>query len=277
MAIMHDNVRYPAVAGRFYPIDRDALKDTIGRCFEHELGPGPIGDMGSARRIKAVMAPHAGYMASGPFAAHTYSALREDGRPDAYVIIGPDHYGMPYDFVLCSDAFLTPLGECRTHDTICSRLREMMPDDPRAHMREHSIEVQVPFLQYIDPDAKIVPIMMGRQDIRTAERLSQILKDACDGFDVVFIASTDLMHYVPADVERRVDSIYLESVCGCDTEGMCRKVMDLEMSVCGNGPTVTAIMASGTTKGTLLAHGNSWDSLKFDETAVVGYAAMKFE
>ena len=273
---MHDNVRYPAVAGRFYPVDRDALRETIGRCFEHELGPGPLKGTGSARSIKAVMAPHAGYMASGPFAAHTYAALKEDRRPDAYVIIGPDHYGMPHDFALCSDAFLTPLGECRTHDIICSRLREMMPDDSRAHMREHSIEVQVPFIQYIDPDARIVPIMMGRQDIRTAERLSQILKEACQGFDVVFIASTDLMHYVPAKVENNIDSKYLELVCGCDIEEMYRMVIDLDMSVCGNGPTAVAIMASDAKEGILLRHGNSWDSLGFDENAVVGYAATKF-
>ena len=273
---MHDNVRYPAVAGRFYPIDRDILRDTVRRCFEHELGPGPVKETGSARSIKAIMAPHAGYMASGMFAAHSYAALKEDGLPDAYVIIGPDHYGIPYDFALCSDAFLTPLGECATHDVICSRLREMMPDDPRAHMREHSIEVQVPFIQYIDPDARIVPIMMSRQDIRTAERLSQILKKACEGFDVVFIASTDLMHYVPAKVENNIDAKYLEHVCACDIDGMYRMMADFDMSVCGNGPTATAIMASGSSKGTLLRHGNSWDSLGFDENAVVGYGATKF-
>ena len=273
---MHDHARYPAVAGRFYPIDRDILRDTIRRCFEHELGPGTVEGTGCARNIRAIMAPHAGYMASGMFAAHSYASLKKDGFPNAYVIIGPDHYGIPYDFVLCSDSFLTPLGECATHDTICSRLREVMPDDPRAHMREHSIEVQVPFIQYIDPNAKIVPILMSRQDIRTAERLSQILKTACDGFDVVFVASTDLMHYVPANVERNIDSEYLEHVCNCDVEKMYRIMSDFDMSVCGNGPTATAILASESKKGILLRHGNSWNSLGFDENAVVGYAATKF-
>ena len=274
---MHDNVRYPAVAGRFYPIEKDILKNTVKRCFEHGLGPGTIPETGCARSIKAVMSPHAGYMASGMFAAHTYSALKEDGRPDAYVIIGPDHYGIPYDFVLCSDTYLTPLGECRTHQEICARLRELMPDDPRAHMREHSIEVQIPFLQTIDPDAKIVPIIMSRQDMHTAERLSQILRKACEGFDVVFIASTDLMHYVPARVEKNIDTKYLEKVCECDIDGMYHMTQDFEMTVCGNGPTAVAILASGSRKGKLLAHGNSWDSLGFDEDAVVGYAATMFE
>ena len=273
---MKDNVRYPAVAGRFYPIEKDILQNTVRRCFEHELGPGKIPSNGCARSIKAVMAPHAGFMASGMFAAHSYAALKEDGLPDAYVIIGPDHYGIPYDFVLCSDAFLTPLGECATHDEICARLRNDMPDDPRAHMREHSIEVQVPFIQTIDPDAKIVPIIMHRQDIRTAERLSRILRDACKGFDVVFIASTDLMHYVPASVERRLDTTYLKKICQCDIGGMYRMMDDFNMSVCGNGPTAVAIMASGCTRGELLKHGNSWDSLGFDESAVVGYGSAKF-
>lgn len=273
---MHDNVRYPAVAGRFYPIEKDILKDTIERCFRHDLGPGNIPETGSARTIKAMMAPHAGYMASGMFAAHSYSAIKEDGLPEAYVIIGPDHYGVPYDFVLCSDSFLTPLGECRTHDTICARLRELMPDDPRSHMREHSIEVQIPFIQAIDPDARIVPIIMSRQDIRTAQRLAEVLKKACEGFDVIFIASTDLMHYVPAEAERRLDSVYLEQVCSCNIESMYRTIHGYDMTVCGNGPTAAAILASGCSRGTLLKHGNSWDSLGFDEGAVVGYASTKF-
>ena len=273
---MFKNVRYPAVAGRFYPMDRDDLKEVIEHCFEHDLGPGALGDTGHTREIKALMSPHAGYLASGMFAAHAYSALREDGLPEAYIIIGPDHYGIPHDFALCSDAFLTPLGECQTHPDICARLREMMPDDQRAHMREHSIEVQVPFIQTIDPDAKIVPIIMGRQDVRTARRLADILKKACEGFDVTFIASTDLMHYVPNEVEDRLDSIYLEHVSACDIDEMYRVMYDFDMTVCGNGPTAVAILASGSTKGILLKHGNSWDSLGFDENAVVGYAATKF-
>jgi AmmeMemoRadiSam system protein B len=112
--------------------------------------------------------------------------------------------------------------------------------------------------------------------MRTAERLSQILKDACEGFDVVFIASTDLMHYVPASVEKNIDSKYLERVCECDIEGMYRMTQDFEMTVCGNGPTAVAILASGCKEGILLRHGNSWDSLGFDENAVVGYGAAKF-
>lgn len=273
---MHGNVRYPAVAGRFYPIERDILNDTIERCFTSELGPGSIPRTGRTRSIRAVLSPHAGYMASGPFAAHTYSALKEDGLPDAYVIVGPDHYGIPYDFSLCSDPYLTPLGECQTHDVICTRLRELMPDDARSHMREHSVEVQIPFVQFIDPDARIVPIVMGRQDRRTAERLASILRSACEGFDVVFIASTDLSHYIPAEAERNVDSKYLEHVCDCDIDGMYRMMNDLDMTVCGNGPTAVVLMASGATEGTLIRHGNSWDSLGFDADAVVGYASAKF-
>jgi AmmeMemoRadiSam system protein B len=226
--------------------------------------------------IKAIMAPHAGYVASGKIAAYAYAELSKVIKPDAYIIIGPDHYGIPYDFVLCSDPFLTPLGECATHDIICSRLRESMSDDARFHMREHSIEVQVPFIQYIDSKAKIVPIIMGRQDIHTAERLSRILREACRGFDVVFIASSDLMHYVPAEMEKGLDAKYLEYVSACDIDNMYRIIADHNMSICGNGPTATVIMASKSSKGELLEHMNSWDTLGFDERSVVGYAAVTF-
>ena len=273
---MHENVRYPAVEGRLYPLEKDILISTIERCFSHELGPGPASENDGHDDVKAVMVPHAGYMASGMNAAHGFDALRRSGRPDAYVIIGPDHYGVPYKAVLCSDAYLTPLGECPVHEEICGRLREMIPDDPRAHMREHSIEVEVPFLQYIDPDARIVPIIMGRQDLGTAEALADILKEIRKDFDVRFIASSDLMHYVPYDTERGLDSKLLEHITACDIEGMYRMISDFDMSVCGYGPIATAIMASGSTKGRLLKHTNSWDSLSYDRDAVVGYASTEF-
>ncbi|MGN1045191.1 MAG: AmmeMemoRadiSam system protein B [Candidatus Methanomethylophilaceae archaeon] len=273
---MHEDVRYPAVAGRFYPIEKDALISSIERCISHELGPGPISDGGVHEDVRAVLVPHAGYMASGMNAAHGFHALKNGDRPDAYVVIGPDHYGVPYRTVMCSDAYLTPLGECPVHREICGRLRELIPDDPRAHMREHSVEVEIPFLQYIDPDAKIVPVIMGRQDIGTATALADALKEACRGFDVRFVASSDLMHYVPYDTEKGLDSMLLEHVTACDIGGMYRMISEFDMSVCGYGPIAAAIMASGSTKGELLKHTNSWDSLSYDRNAVVGYASAKF-
>ena len=139
-------MRYPAVAGRFYPIDRNELKDMIEWCFTHPLGPGKIGERSDRRDIKGILVPHAGYQCSGMNAAHAFKAIAEERRPDAYVIIGPDHYGVPFDTVLCSDPYLTPLGECKVHEKICARLAQSITDSPNAHRFEHSVEVEVPFL-----------------------------------------------------------------------------------------------------------------------------------
>ncbi|MBO7351439.1 MAG: AmmeMemoRadiSam system protein B, partial [Candidatus Methanomethylophilaceae archaeon] len=198
-------MRYPAVAGRFYPLQRNELLDQIEWCFEHPLGPGRIGDCGNARRIRGALVPHAGYQCSGMNAAHAFKAIAEDGKPDAYIVIGPDHHGVPFDAVLCSDSYLTPLGECKVHEKIAAKLAQSITDSPNAHRFEHSIEVEVPFLQYIDPDARIVPIIMRRQDIDSAKRLGQKIREACEGYDVVVIASSDLSHYIPKETAEKLD------------------------------------------------------------------------
>ena len=198
-------MRLPAVAGRFYPADPDDLRDMIGWCFSHPLGPGKPGDVGSDRRISGIMAPRAGYVCSGMTAAHAYRALKEDGLPDLYVIIGPDHYGTAMGrTVICSEDFSTPLGVCRSDREVCSRLSEVFADDPRAHAREHAVEVQVPFIQYIDPDPSIVAVTMGDQSPRAAAELASVLREACSDRDAVVIASTDMSHYIPKEEAERL-------------------------------------------------------------------------
>jgi len=156
-------MRYPAVAGRFYPLDRQELIEQIESCFSHKLGPGKIGRCKGERKIVGAVCPHAGYVCSGMNAAHVYKNIAEDGLPEAYVIIGPDHHGVPFDAVMCSDNYVTPLGECGVHNEIIGNLLEFVHDSPNAHRFEHSVEVQVPFIQYIDPKARIVPIIMMDQ------------------------------------------------------------------------------------------------------------------
>ena len=269
-------MRYPAVAGRFYPIDRDELTELVKDCFTHEKGPGSIPEQGSARRIKAVVVPHAGINVSGPIAAHAFAELRKDGHRDAYIIIGPDHRGQPFDLVMCSDPYVMPMGECKV-SSIAYRLRELITDSPNAHRYEHSIEVELPFLQFIDPEAEIVPIIMGRQDIATARRLAEAIRTACEGKDVVVIASSDLMHYVPDEVEKRLDREFIEKILALDVEGMYECVYGNRMSVCGYGPIAAAMRATEPSKATLLSHSNSWETIHYDRDAVVGYTSISFE
>ncbi len=267
-------MRYPAIAGRFYPLDRDELLASITACFEHPLGPGlPSGSSGE-RSIAAVVAPHAGYAASGMNAAHAYKAIAEDGLPEAYVVIGPDHHGVPYDAVMCGEPFLTPLGACEVHQGIAGRLRELIPDDARAHAAEHSVEVQVPFLQYIDPDPRIVPVIMGRQDPAAAASLAERLAVACEGHDTVIIASSDMAHYVPKDVGEELNRAVLDRYLELDLDGMYREIGSRRVSVCGYGPMAAAVLAARPASARLLSYSDSWDSLGYDRDSIVGYASV---
>ena len=270
-------MRYPAVAGRFYPLQRDELKEQIEWCFTHPLGPGAIGTCRNERKIKGVLVPHAGYQCSGMNAAHAFKRIAEDGKPDAYVIIGPDHYGIPFDTVVCSDSYLTPLGECKVHERIAAKLAQSVVDSPNAHRFEHSVEVEVPFLQYIDPDARIVPIIMHRQDIDSARRLGNLIREACEGYDVVVIASSDMSHYIPKDAAERLDGMLLERACALDIEGMYDVIARYDISACGYGPIAAMITAVNPSSGSLLLHSDSWDSLRYMRDSVVGYASAVFE
>jgi AmmeMemoRadiSam system protein B len=268
-------MRYPAVAGRFYPMDRDELRNSIESCFTHPLGPGKPSGCTGERRISAVVCPHAGYSCSGMNAAHSFKAIAEDGLPEAYVLIGPDHYGIPYNVVMCGEEYLTPLGPCKIHGEIAAKMREYIPDDPRAHTMEHSIEVEVPFLQYIDTDPHIVPIIMGDQDIRSARRLSEQIAAACKGHDVVIIASSDMAHYVPKDVGLRLNTLVMDRLVAKDMEGMYNEVMSKRITVCGYGPIATAVMAARPESIEVLKYSDSWDSTGYDPTSVVGYMSAK--
>ncbi|MBP5394492.1 MAG: AmmeMemoRadiSam system protein B [Candidatus Methanomethylophilaceae archaeon] len=270
-------MRYPAVAGRFYPSDRSELTDLVENCFYHECGPGSIPDSEGTKDVRCILAPHAGIAVSGPIAAHAFAELKRSGHRDAYIIIGPDHYGQPFDLVMCSDPYLTPMGECKVNMELAGRLRERIRDSPNAHRFEHSIEVELPFLQFIDPDAEIVPIIMGRQDLATAQKLAEAIVDSVGDMDVAIIASSDLMHYVPDRVEKELDSKFLDHVLAHDIGGMYDTVRRYDMTVCGYGPIAAALMASDPTESKLLCHSNSWETIHYDRDAVVGYAAAIFE
>ncbi|MDR2698141.1 MAG: AmmeMemoRadiSam system protein B [Candidatus Methanoplasma sp.] len=266
-------MRYPVVAGRFYPADKNELLANIEGCFLHDLGPGLPESFGSERSISAAIAPHAGYMASGMNAAHVYRKIAEDGLPEAYIVIGPDHVGVPYRTVMCVDDFLTPFGPCKIHEDIAADLKEMIPSDRKAHVYEHSIEVQVPFIQYIDKDPRIVPIIMGDQSRGSAERLAYSIKKACKGRDVIIIASSDMAHYIPKEAAERLNGMVLERIRERDVDGMYSVIEDNSVSVCGFGPMATAMLGSEASRIEVLKYSDSWDSLKYDRGAVVGYCS----
>ena len=266
-------MRYPAVAGRFYSNNKDQLIKEIKKCFTHPIGPGMPGGCTNERKIVSAIAPHAGYMASGMNAAHVYKAIAEDGLPDAYVIVGPDHHGIPYDAALCGVPYVTPLGVCGVHEDIVKKLRKNIPDDPRAHRYEHSVEVQVPFIQFIDANAKIVPIIMSDQSPGCAQFVSKAISEACEGYDAMIIASSDLSHYVAKKKAYSECADVLERICALDIKGMYETIDEQGVTACGYGPMAVAMSAGRRAK--LLKYSDSGDSLGMNDE-VVAYASVAF-
>jgi AmmeMemoRadiSam system protein B len=267
-------MRYPAVSGRFYPNEKNALLREIRNCFAHRLGPGMPGECAGGRRLTAAIAPHASYMASGMNAAHVYKEIAEDGLPDVYIVIGPDHHGIPYDAAMCSEPYVTPLGVCNTHEDVAKRLRKTIPDDAHAHRYEHSVEVQIPFIQFIDPGARIIPIIMGDQSQECAEFVAEAIEEACAGRDHLVIASSDLSHYVPKEQARSEGNDVLDKVCALDVPGMYKVVEERNVTACGYGPMAVS-MSSKCSCAELLKYSDSSDSLGRSRE-VVAYASVAF-
>ncbi len=276
-------VRRPWVAGAFYPADPDRLRQTIESCFTHRLGPGGLpGTAAPERRIVAVVCPHAGYMYSGPVAAHSYYHLAAEARPESVVVIGPNHTGMGSPIAMMrSGAWETPLGEMEIDEGLADaifRASDLIDIDEWAHAREHSIEVQLPFLQYIyGPGLRFVPICMGFQDLESSREVGRAVAEAVGGADVVIVASTDLTHQEPQASANRKDRLVLESILSLDEAALQERVRSHRVTMCGYGPVSAAIVASkmlGAEKAELLAYHTSGD-VTGDHSAVVGYAAAK--
>lgn len=266
--------RHPAVAGQFYPGNEMQVRAEIEAAFLSPLGPGEVPEVvGDGRRsIVGAMVPHAGWMYSGPVAAHVYAALARDGLPETFIIIGPNHHGAGAPVATTTQDFITPLGLATIDQEIVRRLGRYVVDDPSAHLFEHSIEVQVPFLQYLDEDVSIVPISMGAQDPHTAAETAAEIRNAVADRDVVILASTDMSHYVPPEVARKKDQAVIDKVLALDATGVYDEVVSRNVTMCGYGPVMTMLMACDGTKAELLQYANSGDVMPMQE--VVGYAGI---
>lgn len=264
------SVREPAVAGKFYEGTAESLAEQVESVFAHGLGPGAVPTPSSEPpAIDGLVSPHAGLPYSGPVAAHGFSELATAGRPDVLVIVGPNHTGVG-DPVGVSPAseWRTPLGRVPLHDEVRQHVLEAgtRPSlDQSAHRREHSIEVQLPFLQtvYDDPPA-IVPISMGDQGQRATEDLASAIATAADAVDesVVPVASTDLTHYESQSVAETADRRVIERIEALDAAGLLEVVERESISMCGYGPTAAVIGASerlGAETGHCLKYATSGD------------------
>ena len=281
--------RQPAVAGMFYRAS--GLREEIESCFLAHGGPDRLPDVNPAgpRRIVGLVSPHAGLMYSGMVAAHAYLRMAEDGLPLVAVIIGPNHRAHLPAVALSDDsAWRTPLGETVVDVEIARRIAAAYPSaefDNSAHASEHSLEVQVPFLQYIGNRAggnsiRIAPILIGAAlgtALQFAREFGAAVADALQGEDAVIIASTDFTHYESSRSAVAKDSRAISCIEALDEEGLIRTVEEYCITMCGALPAAVMIAAAkemGATSGRELAYRDSGD-VTGDHDEVVGYGAVE--
>jgi len=262
-------IRSPAVAGSFYPASPEALEKTV----EDLLGPAR-GD----RRVRAVVAPHAGYVYSGRIAGEVYAGVHV---PDLCVVLCPNHTGAGARRSLDADeTWRTPLGDVPVDEALTRALvgRAGLVKDTRAHAREHALEVHLPFLQRKNPRVRIVPLCLGGIGADACIEIGAAIADAVAhaGAEVLVIASTDMSHYIPADEAAKLDRMALDRVEALDAPGLYRTVADNDITMCGFIPTTTVIAAAkalGADRAELVRYGHSGEtSGDFDH--VVGYAGL---
>lgn len=276
--------RRPAVAGAFYESSAQRLRDQIANCYQHRLGPGKLPQISEnkARTIIGLVVPHAGYMYSGPVACHSYAELARDGKPEAAVILGPNHTGMGSGVSIETEGeWITPLGKVEIESSIANEIlknSQFLEEESAAQKSEHSVEVQVPMLQFLyDKSVKIVPIVIMLQYLEVCKDLSSAIARAVKQRDVIIIASSDFTHYEPAKIATAKDKRALEDIERLDGEELLRTVERDNISMCGPGPVATTLLAAkqlGARASQILKYSNSGD-ITGDMQSVVGYGAAK--
>jgi AmmeMemoRadiSam system protein B len=279
---MRHAIRAAAVAGTWYPASADALRSAVER---HLADADASSSVAGDSSIIAIVAPHAGLVYSGPVAAHAYRLLR--GRElDLVVLVGPSHF-VPFDGVAVypRGGFATPLGVAEIDDACAAQLMaetSIVRELPEMHVREHSLEMQLPFVRHLAPGARIVPLLMGMQTAATARALSTalhaVLKQRIGGGRVVIVASSDLSHYHDAVTAARLDGVVVDRVSALDPDGLQHDLDRRPDHACGGGPMVAVMRAAralGATQASILRYADSGD-VSGDKTAVVGYLAAAF-
>jgi hypothetical protein len=221
-------------------------------------------------------------MYSGPVAANGYSRLAADGSPDAFVILGPNHTGQGSALSIQTEgAWETPIGHAMIDSDLAKKIQTasgLIDIDERAHRNEHSIEVQLPFVQFIFKDAKFVPICMMIQDLKTSREIAETIVEQTKGRDVVIIASSDFTHYEPQETATKKDKKAIDAILKLDDEALNELGENNRVTLCGYGPITTLIATAkilGKVKAELLAYRTSGD-ITGDKSAVVGYSSLVF-
>ncbi len=268
--------RKPVASGSFYPSDSEELRDYIRDLFTSKRGPGELPDPDGFKKNVGLIVPHAGYVYSGTTAAYAYLAASEFGKPDLVVIIGPNHtgYGKPIS-VWPMGSWKTPLGSVSVDESVANSLVDLFHAsslDYDAHLFEHSIEVQIPFLQFtLGTGFKILPICMMDQRMDVARELGNALRKILSGKRVWVVASTDLNHYEDHETTIYKDKLIMDAIAANKVEEIYDAIDKEHITMCGFGCVATLLYIDiGTPK--ILKHSTSGE-VSEDLNQEVGYMA----
>jgi len=296
-------VRPPTFAGQFYAGFESSLREQIEWCYTHKYGPSKVPEVKvGPRKILGLVSPHAGYPYSGPVAAHGFAALAEDGVPQTVVLIGPAHRQMQGVFADVSKRWDTPLGKVEVDLELTKKIiskAKFITEDPVAHFEEHSLEVQLPFLQHLfGSDFKITPIIMGANEMgqETSVKLGNAIVKAIRELkrDALALASSDFIHYgivygyvpitgsLPEILQwiKRVDQETISKIEKLDVSSFYEVLKKHDSTTCGFGPiaaVMTTIKDLGAKARTLKYATSSETTGGGGTSQIVGYASIVFE
>ena len=263
-------IRQPAVAGQFYSGSPDELRNDLTRLIHFST---------HQDTVAGVIAPHAGYIYSGSCAGLLYGSIT---IPRTVIILGPNHHGIGAATAMYPDGeWLTPLGSVSIATELSELIRRHCPmvrQDYRAHLHEHSLEVQVPFLQYLRPDLEIVPICLGFGEYQSCLELGEGIAASILEYEgqVLIVASSDMTHYESAPAAKLKDEMVLEYALSLDPEGMLNVCRASNITMCGVVPATVMLIAAkflGATRAKLVNYTNSGE-VNGDFRRVVGYAGL---
>ncbi len=262
--------RQPAQAGAFYPAHPGTLARTVEKLMDQKA---------SKEKAIGIVAPHAGYVYSGRAAGAVYSRII---LPGEVIVLGPNHTGMGEDVAVAGRGhWIMPNGDVKMGEELARKLltgSSLIKEDSQAHLFEHSIEVQLPFLQFIRKDFCLVPVCISDYSLSTTQQLGRIIARAVKerGGNVLIIASSDMSHYVPAAVAEEKDRMAIEKILSLDPEGLLEVVRKENISMCGAGPVAAMLFAArelGGREAELVLYNTSGD-VTGDYDQVVGYAGI---
>ena len=289
-----EKIRKASAAGKFYDAGKNQLEESIKNCFLDKRGPKQIANKEKTdKKIIGAVVPHAGYIYSGAIAAHSYNKIKKSGFADTFIILGPNHTGIGSAVsTMTKGKWETPLGQIKINKEISKKIKkDIIDDDENAHSYEHSIEVQIPFLQYISnkEEFDFVPISMSMQDNETSKEIGEIIANVIKNSNnnVIIIASSDFSHVgfnyqsMPPEgmqvdeYAEKQDTLAIEKILNLDPQGLINTVYEKNITMCGYGPIASMLYASkilGAKKAELLKYGTSYEV--HPGSSCVGYGSI---